>query len=231
MYLTRAFLDPTSRIVRADVRNPASLHKTVMRAFPDDAGPSPRRAHAVLHRLDQEQGERPVLLLQSRTRPMTERWSAGYVIDLSGDLDLAFSTVDENPAIRNVEQERAALTAGGRFTFRLRANTTKKIDTKTGADGIRRQGRRVPLRGDGERMCWLRRHADAAGFSFDPERLRITEIAPSGGGGETFVTLAGTLFEGILVVRDVEPFRLALAEGIGPAKAFGFGLLSIRRAP
>ena len=40
MFLTRAFLDPTSRAVRADAKNPEGLHKTVMRAFPDDVGPS-----------------------------------------------------------------------------------------------------------------------------------------------------------------------------------------------
>ena len=70
MYLTRAFLDPRSRDVRADFKNPESLHKTVMRAFPDATGPSPRRAHAVLHRLDQDRGDRLVLLVQSRTKPM-----------------------------------------------------------------------------------------------------------------------------------------------------------------
>ena len=230
MYLTRAFLDPTSRAVQSDVRNPESLHKTVMRAFPDDAGPSPRGALAVLHRLDQERGERLVLLVQSRNKPMIERWPAGYVLEMGGDLDLAFSSVGENPAIRNVEGDRAGLRVGRRFVFRLRANTTKKVDSKTGPDGVRRHGRRVPVRGDEERMRWFARRAERAGFTFDEGNIRITEIAARGGRGDNSVTVAGALFEGVLVVRDPDAFRKALESGIGPAKAYGFGLLSIAAA-
>lgn len=37
------------------------------------------------------------------------------------------------------------------------------------------------------------------------------------------------MFDGVLGVTDAEAFRVALREGVGPAKAFGFGLLSIRR--
>ncbi len=231
MYLTRAFLDPKSRDVRADLRNPESLHKTVMRAFPGDAGPSARSALAVLHRLDQDRGDRLVLLVQSRTRPVVERWPAGYVLDMGGDIDLAFSGVGENPAVRNVERERAALRPGARFAFRLRANTTKKIDTKSAADGARRHGRRVPVRGDDERLRWFARRAEAAGFAVDQNEVRITEVAASGGRGGKSVTVAGAVFEGILVVSDVDRFVRALEAGIGPAKAYGFGLLSIAKAP
>jgi CRISPR system Cascade subunit CasE len=227
MYLTRAFLDPASRTVRADLRNPESLHKTVMRAFPDDAGASPRRDHAVLHRLDEERGERLVLLIQSRTKPVPARWPSGYVLDVGSDLDLAFSSVGDNPAIRSIDAERASFCAGRRFSFRLRANTTRKIDTKSRPDGVRRHGRRVPVRGDEERMRWFARRAEAAGFTFDAGEVRVLEVAARGGAGAKKVTLAGALFEGVLVVRDVDLFLDALENGIGPAKAYGFGLLSI----
>jgi CRISPR system Cascade subunit CasE len=202
-----------------------------MRAFPADAGPSPRAAHAILYRLDQDRGDRLVLLVQSRTKPMIERWPAGYVLDMGGDLDLAFSSVGENPAVRSVDSENAALGPGRRFAFRLRANTTRKVDTKSGPDGVRRHGRRVPVRGDEERLRWFARHAEAAGFEVEGGHVRITEIAASGGRGGKSVTVAGALFEGVLVVRDADLFRKALDSGIGPAKAYGFGLLSIARAP
>jgi CRISPR system Cascade subunit CasE len=231
MYLTRAFLDPRSREVRADRRSPESLHRTVMRAFPDDAGPSPRRAHAVLYRLDEDRADRLVLLIQSGTRPMTERWPVGYVLDVSGDLDLAFSSVGDNPAVRSLEAQRTQLSLGRRFAFRLRANTTKKIDTKTGPDGAKRHGRRVPVRGDEERLRWLTRHAEAAGFAVEEGNVRVTEVAASAGRGRKSVTVGGALFEGVLVVRDVDRFVTALESGIGPAKAYGFGLLSIARLP
>jgi CRISPR system Cascade subunit CasE len=229
MYLTRAFLDPKSREVRADIRSPESLHKTVMRAFPGGAGMSPRSAHGVLHRLDQDRGDRLVLLVQSRIKPMIERWAAGYVLDIGGDVDLAFSSVGENPAIRNVAAERVALRPGRRLAFRLRANTTRKVDTKTGPDGTKRHGRRVPVRDDEERLRWLARHAEPAGFEFDESEVRVTEVAATCGRGGKSVTVGGALFEGALIVRDADRFVRAIEAGIGPAKAYGFGLLSIAK--
>jgi CRISPR system Cascade subunit CasE len=229
MYLARAFLDPASRDVRRDIKDPQDLHKTVMRAFPDDSGPSPRKAHSILHRLDEESGGRVVLLIQSATAPSWERLPSGYVLDLASDLDLAFSSVSHNPALRSVAAEHAAIQEGGRFLFRLRANTTRKIDTKTRADGAKSNGRRVPLRGDAEREAWLRRHALRAGFSLESGTLRCTELPTQVARGQK--SFAGALFEGVLRVEDAEAFRLALKEGIGPAKAYGFGLLSLRALP
>jgi CRISPR system Cascade subunit CasE len=162
---------------------------------------------------------------------MTERWPAGYVLKMEGDLDLAFTGIGENPAIRRVNVERAAIQAGRRFVFRLRANTTKKIDTKSGPNSVRRHGRHVPVRGDDERMAWFTRHADAAGFAVDGGNVRMIEIRAMGGRGAKSVTVAGALFEGVLVVGDADRFRAALEAGIGPAKAYGFGLLSIAPEP
>ncbi len=231
MYLTRVFLNPASPVVQGDARDPARLHRTVMLAFPDDSGPSPRRSLGILHRLDEEPGGRLVLLVQSSAKPLTERWPASYILNLSNDVDLAFSTVGDNPAIRSLEAEHAGISNDRRFMFRLRANTTRKIDTKTRADGKRRHGRRVPVRGDEARLEWLHRRANAAGFAVEKNAVRVTELASAGGRGSNAVTLAGAIFEGLLVVRDAEQFRAALQTGIGPAKAYGFGLLSIRKAP
>jgi hypothetical protein len=144
-----------------------------MRAFPDDAGPSPRGTHAILHRLDQDRGDRLVLLVQSRTKPMIDRWPAGYVLDMGGDLDLAFLNVGENPAVRSLEAQKAALSPGRRFAFRLRANTTKKVDTKTGPDGVRLGFRR--LRGQ------LRRLVDAAFLEFLAAAAGARVVAPNPG--------------------------------------------------
>ena len=41
------------------------------------------------------------------------------------------------------------------------------------------------------------------------------------------VTIRAVVFEGILKVTDAELFRSALASGIGPAKAYGCGLLTL----
>jgi CRISPR system Cascade subunit CasE len=228
MYLARAFLNPVSRAVRADLADVMGLHRTLMRAFPDNAGPSPRKQHGVLHRVDEDaQRGRVVLLVQSATRPDFAQLPAGYILDLGDDFDLG-AGVPDNPAVRAVDEERQRIVGDDRFAFRLRANTTKRILTKSGPDGKRRNGKRVPVRGDEGRLAWLARHAQEAGFAL--EDVRVIEVPARSGGGRRDLTFAGTTFEGRLRVTNADAFRTALAEGIGPAKAFGFGLLSIQRA-
>lgn len=229
MYLTRFFLDPESRVVRSLASDPVGLHRAVMRLFPKHDGPTPRRAHGVLHRLDGAAKGRVMLLVQSRVPPNVAEMPPNSMLDLTTDPELAFAGIRANAETRDVNQERVAIAKGDRFHFRLRANTTRKILTKTGSDGTRTHGKRVPVRGDEERLGWLKRHAEVAGFRFSD--LRITELAAQQGSrrGAT-VALAGSLFDGVLEVEDVERFRAALETGIGPGKAFGFGLLSIRRA-
>ena len=75
------------------------------------------------------------------------------------------------------------------------------------------------MRGDEARLEWLRRHAEVAGFAFADARVRELEARGRD------VRLAGVLFDGVLEVKDPSVFRQALETGIGPAKAFGFGLL------
>jgi CRISPR system Cascade subunit CasE len=226
MFLMRAFLNPDSVAVRADIANPDGLHKTVMRAFANLQGPRARQENAILHRLDRDQGGRLVLLVQSSLRPEPSRWPTGYVAAVGSDVDFTFSQVD-NPAIRDVSQERASISAGRRFLFRIKANTTKRLAAKSADATAQQVGKRVPVRGDDARRQWFARHAVAAGIGLiDISDVRITEVAPVGA-GKNQVTVAGAVFEGVLIVGDAEKFRIALTHGIGPAKAYGFGLLSI----
>jgi CRISPR system Cascade subunit CasE len=49
----------------------------------------------------------------------------------------------------------------------------------------------------------------------------------SGRKDERRITISGALFDGRLVVNDADRLRHAVGQGIGPGKAFGFGLLSL----
>jgi len=224
MYLTRMFLDHTSRNVRFDAANPDGLHKTVMRLFPDHVGIEPRKTLGILHRLDESADGRLVLHVQSRSRPEFAKLLQGYLLDLRRDPDLLHSGVDENPAVRDVSTERGAIRPGDRFLFRLKANTTRKIGTKSAPDGQRVNGRRVPVRGEGERIDWLSRHAASGGF--EVSGVRVRELAAQGRSAR----FAGALFDGLLEVKEPAQFCAQVEAGVGPAKAFGFGLLSLRRA-
>jgi CRISPR system Cascade subunit CasE len=115
----------------------------------------------------------------------------------------------------------------------------------------KRIGKRVEIRGEQERLAWLsRRGADFDGFVLTSARLVDGDVAPATDTAPRFwrsradpagailggrrqdrrLTFGTALFEGELVVTDPEAFRRAWAEGIGPGKAFGCGLLSLARA-
>lgn len=133
---------------------------------------------------------------------------------------------------------------GDPLYFSLIANPTRKIDTKTGPDGKRRNGRRVPVRGEQAQRAWLERHGQEA---FTIEDLRIEDRGRTNAwkdrresasgprdhqpeppkGRRCQMTFQAVLYEGRLRVANPEAFKSTLITGIGPAKAFGFGLLSV----
>jgi len=237
MILSRLFLNPRSREVRRDLADCQQMHRTVMSAFPHTESHPARRELAVLYRVEQN-GEigLPVLLVQSRLRPDWSRLPDGY---------MATAAETPNPDSKDLAGAWGHLRAGTTLSFRLRANPTRKIDTKSGADGRRRNGRRVELRTEGDQLNWLRRRADAGGFEIVSARsapavanVRIVEeakhsgsrVEPASSGGDGYrarLSFASVLFEGLLRITDPDKLRVTLEQGVGSAKAYGFGLLSI----
>lgn len=226
MFLSRLVLEPRSRHVQRDLGDCHQMHRTIMAGFPHVEGDSGRAHFGVLFRVEPEPFlDRPVVLVQSRNEPDWSRLARGYLADLGQT---------PNPASRPLAAVYGALEAGRRLRFRLRANVTKKV----GVDG-RANGARVELRGDEAKIEWLERRAASGGFALVsvrgaanvPDVRIVTEpkqagrqAAPSNGASLTF---GSVLFEGRLDVTDAELFRRTLSAGIGPAKAYGFGLLSL----
>jgi hypothetical protein len=77
-WMTRMLLNPRSRQVQRDLRNVADLHRTVMRLVPDGLGATPRAQAGALFRLETDGAGEPVLLVQTRVRPSTDRLPTGY---------------------------------------------------------------------------------------------------------------------------------------------------------
>ncbi len=229
MYLSRLVLDPRSRQAGRDLGDVYQMHRTIMSAFPQVKERGGARADlAVLHRLDIDQrGANVALLVQSRAEPDWSCLPEGYLFDLDSE--------GQNPATKSISDAMVALRKGQVLRFRLRANPTKKIDTKSSPNGRRRNGRRVDLRTEPQQMDWLSRRADDSGFRLVPVGPNSDAPAVRVGASEKLrgrtssrlVTLAGVLFEGLLEVTDPDNLRLAIREGIGPGKAFGCGLLSV----
>ena len=233
MYLSRLVLNPMDSEVRRGAGDCGRMHRTLMGAFPEvDGGQSTRAQLGVLYRVEELPGSGNLLLLvQSRQEPDWSCLPPGYL--------LATGVSPENPACKEVSSLYAGLQVGQSLVFRLRANPTKKVDTTSGKDGSRRNGRRVALLGEAEQIAWLERKANQHGFQIvesvaKPALLDVHPGATQGvrglGSGGRNLTFSSVQYDGRLRVADRDLFVRALEDGIGPAKAFGFGLLSVAPA-
>jgi len=204
MYLSRLTLNPRSRQVRSELACPYEMHRTISRAFGDDLSDE-----RILYRVDLDRRTGvPTVLVQSQAEP---DWSA-----LPDDAYLL-----ERPESKPIDPGFAA---GQLLSFRLRANPVKR-DNET--------GKRLGLLQEEDQREWLDRRGERAGFRVVrchviPEGLQ--EFVRRSGGSQRDITLLSVHFKGLVQVTDPHALRMAVEEGIGPAKAFGFGLLSLARA-
>lgn len=243
MYLSRLMLNPRVRAVRRDLADCQALHRTVMSLFGTTQGEEARARLGLLHRLETNPRTGQVsLLLQSAAPPDFDALPPGYLAEMGPDAPAA--------SCKDVDAAYAALGLGRRLRFCLLANPTKKVDTHSGPDGQRRNGRRLPLRGEDAHLAWLARKGVEGGFRLlqvkaspsSPERESIPSARalpagellgrhPLAGGEESArLTFVPVLFEGLLEVAAPDLLRQTLGRGIGPGKAYGLGLLSLAPA-
>ncbi|RLK58702.1 type I-E CRISPR-associated protein Cas6/Cse3/CasE [Actinokineospora cianjurensis] len=218
-FLTRFEINPARRQARNLLGSPHRLHAAVLAAFPD-AHRSPTAAGRVLWRLDQDE-HRTVLYLVSPSAP-----DLTHLVEQAGwPTTHGWDTRDYTPLLDR-------LRAGARYAFRLTANPArsqrrKPTDTRsqryahvTAAQQTQWLLDRVA--GHGATIC--------DGFDKEPDlavRDRRTWRFPRAG---NTVTLATAAFEGRLEVTDPAALRAALVSGIGPAKGYGCGLLTLAPA-
>jgi CRISPR system Cascade subunit CasE len=98
----------------------------------------------------------------------------------------------------------------------------------------------VELVRDEDKLAWLMRQGEAHGFRIVGDAShpavdvrstdKLTGHRTSSAGGKDVITVGAALFEGVLEVTDPTRFREAVEQGIGRARAYGCGLLSIARA-
>lgn len=146
-------------------------------------------------------------------------------------------------AVRTREY-RPQLKAGQQLAFALRANPTvaRSRDGRHSArhDAVFDARRQAQARGstmsvaEAEQQAgreWLSRRAGSAGFTIAQMRIAGYDRARVHKRRQAKPILFSTLdYEGVLQVADSERLLHALLHGIGPAKAFGCGLLLVRRA-
>jgi CRISPR system Cascade subunit CasE len=227
MYLSRLLLNPRNAQVHKEVALPYELHRTLLNAYPQGKVHIDRRdydAVGMLFRLDEEPRQGLIsVLVQSKTAPdwgflSNKRDSRGQAYLLHPAL---VPDDKPNPAVARFNLAEKLVT-GQTLSFRLRANPTVKKDRPN-----EKQGRRVGITDEAKQLEWLNNKAEQGGFRI----LRVYTHKDNRLKDETHkLEHFAVQFDGTLFVTDALKLADTIACGIGSAKGFGFGLLSLAPA-
>lgn len=206
MYLSRLTLN-RSRTAILWASNPYRVHQRLKLACNHD----PR----LLFRI--EENERGVQILAQSVHP--PNWQAAFA---------------DFPVLANPPESKPfdpVLQAGRQYRFRLLANPTVKKTVEEESKDLRKTRRGLTKEED--QQAWLKRKLQAAGAEviacqIVPRGRQYSHKTPTKEEGRQ--THLAVLFEGMLLAKDPAALAAALQNGLGSAKGFGFGLLSLAPA-
>jgi CRISPR system Cascade subunit CasE len=233
-YLSRVWLNPLRSRAQALLRSPEKMHAAVLGGI--SRQPITER---VLWRLETGQPHRAELLILTESMPSWE-----HLIEQAG-----WAHSDEPQVVtRSYQPLLDRLQTGREFHFRLRANpvsatrtpSNPSVTQKEQLAGPRPRGVRVPHRTVGHQITWLTTRINSWGFALldadteNPalqlsarERLTFHKKAANSETGGRRVILSTATFDGAVRVTDTQQARHALLCGVGSAKAYGCGLLTL----
>jgi len=209
MYLSKLLLDPKSRQVQCEISNRYELHRTLTAQFPEKN----RKDIDLLYRLElanYQSAANITLLVQTQ---LFANW----------DNLVNTGMLTTIPEVKLFEVD---FFEGDSFYFRLLGNPTIRRKQPDG------KSKRVGLYAPEAQQDWLKRKADQGGFKILGVQLRDFGLIESRKrkNNETFVIKHQAVqFDGLLKITDTDKFNKTIKNGIGSAKAFGFGLLSLAK--
>ncbi|MEV6982381.1 type I-E CRISPR-associated protein Cas6/Cse3/CasE [Sphaerisporangium sp. NPDC051017] len=247
-YLSRIRINPLRERSRLFLASPHAMHGAVMHAIPDD--PTGER---ILWRLDADNPHRPFLFVLTKTRP---DWT--HLVEQAGwpEADGEHAAVrDYAPLLAQIATGREF---AFRLTANPVQNTSKPIKpTTTQAEQIadgRQRSFRISHRTATHQLDWFLSRTQRWGFEIPqartdapapgiepyegtctpPRELRITARSQRSfkkQGNSKPVVLHIVTFQGALRITDPAVFTEKLLGGIGPAKSYGCGLLTLAPLP
>lgn len=228
MYLSRISIDAKKPDALRLVSSPYRIHAAVERSFAQ-AGRKPTHDGRVLWRLDVPAGGRggACLYVVSPEEPTLS--------DVSRQL--GWQEGDHWEA-RDYDPLLNRLRSGQTWAFRLKANPARKVLVDKGHEANSRvmgtiQGHVT----EQQQIDWLLVRSETHGFRIMGERSGAPMVRVSHRDKSSFlragdtVTLVTAVFDGVLEVTDDKVFREALCRGIGRAKGFGCGLMTVAPVP
>lgn len=218
MYISRVVLDAGDGRVRHLALSPYRIHALVESACGRGAG-APSEGGRNLWRLDVGREGAPKLYIVSPAAP---------------DAELILGETDSAVETKSYETRLDALAGGQRWAFRLKANPARKVLVDKGGD----PNSKVigSIRGHvtmEQQVEWLVSRSERFGFKVpdgqwgQPQLIVSQRRKERFKRGESTITIATAFYDGVLEVTDVGLLRTALCGGIGRAKGFGCGLLTI----
>jgi CRISPR system Cascade subunit CasE len=208
MYLSRIELDITQHNTMRALASPHVMHAAIENCFRDRSGAADRK----LWRVDRLGGNMYLLLL-SHQIPNFEN----FVKQFCGN--------GRSGETKSYDSMLSRIREGQQWRFRLKANPVHSVKNVTDTTS---RGKIYAHVTTAWQKNWLRKKASVCGFEVgdemydvvQSEQIRFKRL-------DKFVTLGTATFEGILSVREPVLFSNKLIEGIGRAKAYGCGLLTI----
>lgn len=202
MFLSKWKLDGRNPSVLQCFRDCEDMHRNIMKLFSDS-----RKDAGVLYRL---LPERECLYILSKTSPDYDDNNMGMKCD----------------GIRNLDEFEKHFEEGEIFLFDIIACPSKKVKY----DDMKNSKRKA-LKSQDEQIEWINRKARQNGFNIlevqcQPEQT-IYGTHKLEHGGKMYWN--AVRFSGRLCISDSKTFIKGWQEGIGPGKAYGLGMMLVRR--
>lgn len=229
MYLTRMPINSVRKGAARLLASPQMMHAAVLASFPPDAVLEHSERGRVLWRIDRT-GPHAYLYVVSPEKP-----DLTALVEQAGwPLAETWQTKEYDPLLDRIQ-------LGDEYRFALVANPTREVRQASG------RSKRLPHVTSAQQEEWLVLKGQRSGFEIvevqvekqtrdgESETVDALQLNVSDRRdrrfrrGEGTVTIRTARFEGVLRVTDAEAFRSALRHGIGPAKGYGCGLMTITR--
>ena len=213
LYLTRLTPDPAHALARRERTDAGAMHRRVMSLFPDNLPAQPRATTGALFRVDQDNAG-IFVLIQSVLPPDPAKLPTGYGPILT----------------KNMAPLIELCRPGMSVKYRIIGNAIRRLGPLTTAG---RSGQVIPLRGS-DAHAWWQRQAATAGLAV--QDIHATVLPPgTTGRDEADATQRTphdrTQFDGNATITDPAALIAAMSHGIGRAKSYGCGLLTIAPLP
>jgi CRISPR system Cascade subunit CasE len=216
MYLSRVEINPHLRATKLALNSPQRLHAMVAASFPSLLVDSDSGRH--LWRLDKLGHSLYVLVVSSAQPDFT------HLIEQIG-----WTASGQVWETKSYDSFLVRLQQGQEWQFRLRANPTHSVKRKeVSGEASGNRGILYACSTIDKQKEWLTAKAPKHGFSLNGFELVERDVSRFERQRRT-VTLHMATFEGLLKVEDPILLREALSTGIGRAKAYGCGLLTLAR--